>query len=299
MSLRTFSSRLLRVIHILLAGVISGGYLGILLLVLIKRTMHDEGMMFPLDLSILRLFTWSIAYPAFVLIITSCLYSLFFGWGITRYYWVLIKWVGLILLFIIAWFGLGPAAGGVASISDAGFHLSTMKGKYVEFGNSACYYSALGLGIMVAMTFVAVFRPFGSRKEKEINIEKIISAVLLILVIVGIVSLVASELMLTKYRKMPIADSALHSLEDGVYFGESRIGNYAYKVEVKVTGHRIDEIRTIDRKDSLFAQYAEGVFSRIIRDQNANTDAITGATTTSKAYMKAVEQALSGKIKKE
>lgn len=41
--------------------------------------------------------------------------------------------------------------------------------------------------------------------------------------------------------------------------------------------------------------YAQGVFAKIIRDQNANTDAITGATTTSKMFRKAVEDALKTK----
>jgi uncharacterized protein with FMN-binding domain len=91
---------------------------------------------------------------------------------------------------------------------------------------------------------------------------------------------------------MTIADSSLSALKDGTYYGEAKIGNYLYKVEVAVLEGSITDIRAIDNRESPYAFYAEGVFGKIIRDQNANTDAVTGATTTSKALMKAVEDAL-------
>jgi uncharacterized protein with FMN-binding domain len=64
-------------------------------------------------------------------------------------------------------------------------------------------------------------------------------------------------------------------------------------VKVEVFDGRITDIAEIGGRHSVYVDYAQGVFSKIIRDQTANTDAITGATTTSKAYMKAVEDALS------
>lgn len=68
--------------------------------------------------------------------------------------------------------------------------------------------------------------------------------------------------------------------------------NYLYRVEATVREGQIREMKAIDNRESPYAFYAEGVFKKIIRDQNANTDAVTGATTTSKALMKAVENAL-------
>jgi len=39
--------------------------------------------------------------------------------------------------------------------------------------------------------------------------------------------------------------------------------------------------------------YAEGVFTKIVKQQKVDVDVVTGATTTSKAFMKAAENALS------
>ncbi len=91
---------------------------------------------------------------------------------------------------------------------------------------------------------------------------------------------------------MSISDSDLSALTDETYHGEAKIGNFVYKVEVAVIEGSIVDIRAIDNRESPYAFYAEGVFGKIIRDQNANTDVVTGATTTSKALMKAVEDAL-------
>jgi uncharacterized protein with FMN-binding domain len=65
---------------------------------------------------------------------------------------------------------------------------------------------------------------------------------------------------LSKYdfRQVLARRNSAAGLPDGAYLGESAIGNFIYRVKVET-----------------------------------NTDAITGATTTSKAYMKTVEDALS------
>ena len=83
------------------------------------------------------------------------------------------------------------------------------------------------------------------------------------------------------------------SVDDGIYNGEAEAGSYVYKVKVEVQNHRIVNIEGIDNRKSSYVSYAEGVFTKIIKQQKVDVDAITGATTTSKAFMKAVENALS------
>lgn len=48
----------------------------------------------------------------------------------------------------------------------------------------------------------------------------------------------------------------------------------------------------IKNRDSFYARLAEGIKHKIIREQKINIDAVTGATTTSKILMKAVEAAI-------
>ncbi len=51
-------------------------------------------------------------------------------------------------------------------------------------------------------------------------------------------------------------------------------------------------IESKNDRDSKYEIYSRPVTDRILENQNANVDGITGATTTSKCIMKAVENAL-------
>ena len=291
MSSKAFLSRILKSIHIILAGGIMGGLAAILVLLGAKAAVAAAAYS-TLDRGILLVFRWMITYPSFAFIVTSCLYSLFFSWGILRFGWVALKWLLLLGLFALVWFGLGPAVSGLASVSDAGFHVSSMAERYRYFTHLAAVTSAVGLGCMVTAILFSTLRPFGQRRDTESRAERIISAVVLAVVILGVAGLTVSEQSLEKYRRMPIREIGAAGIPDGVYAGESTIGNLTYRVKVEVSAGRIVGISEVGGRHSAYVEYAQGVFSRIIREQTANTDAITGATTTSKAYMMAVEDAL-------
>ncbi|HUV06685.1 MAG TPA: FMN-binding protein [Spirochaetia bacterium] len=284
-------SRSLKALHVIFASGTTGGFLSILVLTAVKAKL-DPSSYAVLDSGILRLFTWTITYSSFALIVTSCLYSLFFGWGILKHGWVALKWIIILALFILAWFVIGPSVNGLASISDAGFQASSMADRYVSLSGSLAVGSAAGLILMVVAILLSTIRPFGQWRERESRVEKIITAAVLGIVVLGVAMLLLSEWSLTSYRTMPIRDLSAAGLPDGRYPGGATIGSYTYRVQVAVAAGRITEISRIDRHKSVYVDYAEGVFGKIIRDQNPNTDAVTGATTTSKAYMKAVENAL-------
>ena len=64
-------------------------------------------------------------------------------------------------------------------------------------------------------------------------------------------------------------------------------------MEVIVRDHRIEGINVLENGTSEYAKKAEGVIGRVIELNKANVDVVSGATTTSKALLKAVEAALS------
>jgi len=289
---KAFLSKVLKFVHITLASGIIGGLAAILVLLSVKATI-DPSAFSALDRGILVVFRWMITYPSFAFIVTSCLYSLFFGWGILRFGWVALKWLLLVGLFALVWFGLGPAVSGLSSTSDAGFHVSSMSERYKSFTTLTAALSAAGLGCMVTAVLFSTLRPFGQRRDKESRLERIISAIVLAVVVMSVTTLTVSDRNLEKYRGMPIKDISAAGLPDGAYLGESAIGNFIYRVKVEVSTGKIISISAMGSRYNVYAEYAQGVFNKMVRDQTANTDAITGATTTSKAYMKAVEDALS------
>jgi uncharacterized protein with FMN-binding domain len=107
-----------------------------------------------------------------------------------------------------------------------------------------------------------------------------------------------SEAML-KVRKLPIDHIDLQAVLDGNYQGGYSYGNFSYGVEVSVTNHRITGISVTQNRKTSHAKKAEGVIKEIIDEQRNDVDAIAGATTTSKALLKAVETALGKGLRQE
>jgi uncharacterized protein with FMN-binding domain len=94
-------------------------------------------------------------------------------------------------------------------------------------------------------------------------------------------------------RQMTINNVDLSKLNNGTYKGEFAYGRYNYKVEVAVSNHTIANIKVEHGRDSKHAKLAEGVINNVISKQAIDVEVISGATTTSKAILKAVEYALS------
>ena len=94
-------------------------------------------------------------------------------------------------------------------------------------------------------------------------------------------------------RQMDIQNVDIKNVRDGEYMGSFSYSGYEYKVKTIIKDHRIEGIIVLQNKDTKHSKRAEGVIANIIRFQTPNVDAISGATTTSKALMKAVANSLS------
>jgi uncharacterized protein with FMN-binding domain len=94
-------------------------------------------------------------------------------------------------------------------------------------------------------------------------------------------------------RKMAINDIPLSDIIDGTFRGDFNYGDFTYEVEVIVQEHVIKDIKILEnRQDSEYARKATAVVNNVLKAQSLNVDVVTGATTTSKALLKAIENAL-------
>ncbi len=93
-------------------------------------------------------------------------------------------------------------------------------------------------------------------------------------------------------RNMVIEDVDLNTIDDGVYNGSFEYGSFTYAVEVVMENHSIVQINVTSNRDSSHAKKAEEIISVVLNKQAINADAVSGATTTSKALLKAIENAL-------
>lgn len=84
------------------------------------------------------------------------------------------------------------------------------------------------------------------------------------------------------------------TLADGDYSGNYDLGRWINEITVTVKNKKITKIDVV--KDVTFSnpEWREQIFNRVIEKQNVNVDVISGATVTSKAYLKSIENALKG-----
>lgn len=88
----------------------------------------------------------------------------------------------------------------------------------------------------------------------------------------------------------PIDFSSIH---EGHYIGEYRLGWTTYKVEVEVHDRRISGVKILRNRTNRYARKAaEEIVARVIARGNVSVDTLSGATTSSKGILKAIEQAL-------
>jgi len=105
-------------------------------------------------------------------------------------------------------------------------------------------------------------------------------------------------------KNLPIAVIDFKKINDGTYIGEYEGGMYkwrANKVQVTVSSGSVTDIKTLGDKKAGCGEKPEltgELFNRVIEAQSLQVDAVSGATLTSKAYLKSVENALTQAQKK-
>lgn len=120
----------------------------------------------------------------------------------------------------------------------------------------------------------------------------------IILGIVGVIILLISIMMFILMNGMDTAQALelnqinLSQVEDGKYVGTYDTTRWTNSVEVTVINHKITEVIIV--KDVMIALegLSDRLFKKVIDNQSIDVDIETGATITSKAYLKAIENAL-------
>jgi uncharacterized protein with FMN-binding domain len=92
--------------------------------------------------------------------------------------------------------------------------------------------------------------------------------------------------------KLKLSGVAPSSIKDGVYEGTYNSGRWSNQVAVTIKSGKITDIKCL--KDVTFnnEKTSAKLFSDVVKAQNSTVDTVSGATVTSKAYLKAIENAL-------
>jgi uncharacterized protein with FMN-binding domain len=124
-----------------------------------------------------------------------------------------------------------------------------------------------------------------TKGKKALLLVGIIAAVL-----IGIMAAAAFPGM-GAVRRMTVNPVDLSKIPDGVYPGVFKVGRFSYSVEVTVKDHRLQAVESSGRKQAQDA-VVQQILARVVEDQSAKLDTVSGASLTTKAVTKAVENAL-------
>ena len=122
--------------------------------------------------------------------------------------------------------------------------------------------------------------------------KKIIGGILLAVLIVGLALLFFVTRGLEEGKALVINDVNIQSLEDGIYQGEHEAGRWTNIVQVEVMDGEILSIQLLDGFE--MKKVKEEIYGKVMEHQSVEVDVASGATVSSKAYLKAIENALIG-----
>jgi uncharacterized protein with FMN-binding domain len=139
--------------------------------------------------------------------------------------------------------------------------------------------------------------------KKRIKVWHILLMVLGVIALGGVVAILADTPERQELQTLAIGSIDFANLKDGTYIGEysgNKGNSRDASVEVTISGGEITAIQirkgAVD-SDGNPEELADGmtmdhVFQRVIASKSLQVDAISGATLTSKAHLKALENAL-------
>lgn len=92
--------------------------------------------------------------------------------------------------------------------------------------------------------------------------------------------------------RVELAGLDLADAEDGVYPGSYNSGRWSNKLQVTVKDGKITDIAITDDVAFVRDGLADKLFDEVIASQDTRVDIVSGATVTSKAYLKSIEDAV-------
>jgi uncharacterized protein with FMN-binding domain len=137
------------------------------------------------------------------------------------------------------------------------------------------------------------------RKKGRGFLKGCLVALLVFLVLLAVGGGIGWSFVAKEYREaasLPLNAVDFDALDDGTYHGVYAGGMYGWRYnecDVTVMGGKVSDIQLTHSADpGAENANAEIVYERVIQTQSLNVDTISGATLTSKGYLKAVENAL-------
>ncbi|OKP91572.1 FMN-binding domain-containing protein [Paenibacillus helianthi] len=97
-------------------------------------------------------------------------------------------------------------------------------------------------------------------------------------------------------RSLSLDSHYFKHLQDGIYTGKYEGGMYKWRansVQITISSGKVTAIELLQNKENKPLEFTNTLYGKVIASQSLQVDTLSGATLTSKAYLKSVESALS------
>lgn len=139
------------------------------------------------------------------------------------------------------------------------------------------------------------------KRKGKIKMLTIILATVATFAAVGLGAVIFTSRERIEAKNLPIGMMDFNNLNDGTYIGEYEGGMYKWReseVKVTVSSGKVTNIELVKHKENQAPEFTNKIYNQVIQSQSLQVDTVSGATLTSKAYLKSVENALMKALKK-
>lgn len=284
--------RILLAFHITLTCVWLGALAVTMLLVGVQQV-HPVAAWRPgLDRAVLLVHDTLIVNASYGFILTGLMFSLFTSWGAFRLWWILLKWALLAGLGLALPLWMAPHVSAMSALSDAMSGEVAGQAAYAAHAQEVMLASAVQAVVLVGIVAISVFKPWGTRSAFRHWPRAVPLGIATLIVLALAANLWVQNVQLKGYRRLPVVRVDVGALQDGSYEGQDAQTGFVYRVRVVVVGGRIERVDLLSTRDSLYARLAALAIERLPGRARNDVDAVSGATTTSQALLRAVADAL-------
>ena len=284
--------RVLLAAHITLTCVWLGALVVTLLLVG-AQALHPVAAWRPgLDRAVLLVHDGLIVNASYGFIVTGLMFSLFTGWGAFRLWWITLKWALLALLGLALPLWVAPHLSAMTALSDALSGEVAGHAAYAEHATAVLVASGLQLAVLVGIVLLSVFKPWGPRRALRAWPRAVPLGVAALILAALAGNLWLQNVQLEGYRELPVPVVDVSALRDGTYEGSDTQAGFTYRVLVTVAAGRIAKVEVLENRESDYARLATLAADKLLGRPRNDVDGVSGATTSSRALMRAVADAL-------
>ncbi len=123
-------------------------------------------------------------------------------------------------------------------------------------------------------------------------VGKIILIIVIVILALGGIMFLFATRGLKKVKNLPLEDIDISSIPDGEYTGSFTGYRWSNTVRVTVKDGKITDFEVVEEKMQGGDEVINGVKEKLIEKQDLHIDAVSGASVNTRAYLKAIEDAL-------